>query len=152
MSDMSHDWSFESFPIETRKCACCGEPFQIASGMIYDDAGDDLAIYVANLADHSGDKRVILHIGLLGKDRKRMKRKKNFVTLTLWRYEGKVVTSVVTDPEDPLGRLMTREEALQSPFISLLFEIKDFILENDPYIRPFLDDDSTPEAPEEKQE
>jgi len=106
MSDMSHDWSFESFPIETSKCACCGESFQIASGMIYDDAGDDLAIYVANLADHSGEKRVILHIGLLGKDRKRMKRKK----------------------------------------------IDDFILENDPYIGPFLDDDCTPEAPEEKQE
>ena len=139
MSDQNHNWSLGTFPIQTRTCPCCEKQFQLATGMVYDEKGNDVAMYIANLPTHSGVKRVPLHIGLLVKDRKGKRPKKNFVSLVLWIHEGKVVTSVVTDPEDPLGHLMTQEEALKSPFLSLMFEVDDFILDNDPYIRPFLE-------------
>jgi hypothetical protein len=152
MTEISYNWSLETFPMKTRTCLCCGKPFQLVTGMVYDREGKDLAMYVANLTEHSRDKRVTLHLGLLAKDRKGKELEKNFVSLVLWVHEGKVATSVVTDPHDPLGRLMTREEALNSPFISLFFDIDDFILEKDPYIGPFLKGKPTPDASGETQE
>jgi hypothetical protein len=142
MSDQSHNWGLETLPIETRTCPCCEEQFQLTTGMVYDDKGKGLAMYIAFLTTHSGVRRVPLHIGLLVKDHKGKKLKEDFACRVLWVREGKVVTSVVTDPEDPLGRLMTRAEALKSPFLSLIFEVDDFILEKDPHIRPFLEGDT----------
>jgi hypothetical protein len=136
---LSSEWSIETFPIQERMCPCCKEASKFVTGMVYDENDDDLAMYGATLAEHVGDRQVALHLGLFVRDKEGKELKKDFVSLLLWNHEGEIVTSVVTDPHDPIGRVMTREEALASPFKSLIFEIDDFIVKNDPHIGPFLE-------------
>src|SRR5262249_15683685 len=138
---LTFNWSLETFPIQERTCRCCGEPGPFITGMVYDEEGDDLAMYAAKLMEHGGVRRAGLLIGLLVTDGQEWELEKEFVSLVLWKHEGEVVTSVVTEKDDPLGRVMTQEEALASPFISLVFEIDDFIVANDPHLRPFLEED-----------
>src|SRR5262245_13612287 len=144
MRDMSYNWRFLADPNTRASIERYG-----SDGKIYDDAGNDLAYYCASLATWKGQKRVSLYICLLAKNLKNKKRKKNTVLLDIWRQEGEVMTRDASDldvvcifPNHPLSR----EEALKSPPTPLFSEIKDFILENDPYILPFLDDDCTPET------
>jgi hypothetical protein len=73
------------------------------------------------------------------KNKNRVKPTDLLVTLVLRVDRGKVVTSAVTDSANPLGQAMTREQALASPLKPLIFEIADFIVDNDPHVRPFLE-------------
>jgi hypothetical protein len=118
--------------------------------MVYDEDGDDLAMYGANLSQHGGVRHVALHLGLFVSDKKGTEPKKDFVSLALRNQEGQIVTSVVTDPHPPIDRMMTREEALASPFKPLIFRIVDFIVANDPHIRPFLKESGEPQIQEDK--
>ena len=147
MSDASCNWSFETYPVETCTCPCCGEPYRTVTGTVHDEGGKDLAGYVAYLKTHSGVKLALLEIQLLATNRNGKKLKKNPVWLEFRMREGMVVTSVVTDPENFPGRGKTRQEALRSPFMSLVFEVADFVVRNDPHIGPFLEVDPARSAP-----
>src|SRR5262245_31665012 len=111
MSDASCNWSFETFPVETCTCPCCGEPFHTVTGRVQDEGGKVLARYVAYLKTHAGVKLALLQIRLLGKTRKGKKLRKDPVCLEFRVQEGEVATSVLTDPENFPGRVMTRQEA-----------------------------------------
>ena len=141
MNDRSSNWSFETLSLEKRVCPCCNDPFQISTGMIRDDQDADLAMWVANLTRSTRPRVVQLFV--MFKDKKRKKGRDRVVSLELRMHEGKVVTTVVTDKNNPLGRAMTREQVLASPLKSLIFEISDFIVEFDPYVSPFLEEETT---------
>src|SRR5262245_31750798 len=134
MSDASCNWSIETFPVETCTCPCCGEPFDTVTGIVHDERGKVVSRYVAYLKSHSGVQLALLQIRLLGKTRKGKKLKTNPVCLEFRVQEGEVVTSVLTDPENFPGRVMTRQEALRSPSMSRVFEVADFVVRNDPHI------------------
>jgi hypothetical protein len=153
VSDISSNWRLESSSGDRSK-STSGQ-LKSTGGNIFDDAGNHVAHYYATLSPLWKEKRVILYIGFLERDRKYKKRKKNDVVLELWRQEGEVMTRDVSDLDFVrilLNHPLSREEAPKIPPTPLFSKFKDFILENDPYIRPFLNVDSTPEAPEEKQE
>ena len=59
-------------------------------------------------------------------------------TMILLDMGNGIGTGVVTDPLDPTGRGLTKEEALASPYLSLIFKINDFLLTNDQRLLPFL--------------
>jgi hypothetical protein len=141
MSALTFNGSLDTFPIQARTCLCCGKRFPFSTGTVYGEEGGELALYAAELLEHGGVRRMGLLIGLLVTDQQGRELEKDFVSLVLWKHDGKVVTSVVTEDDDPVGRVMTKEEALASPFLSFVFEIDDFIVANDPYIAPFLEED-----------
>jgi hypothetical protein len=138
---LTFNGSLDTFPIQERTCLCCGKRFSFSTGMAYGEEGDALALYAAKLLEHGGVRRVGLLIGPLVPDQQGRELEKDFVSLVLWKHDGRIVTSVVTEEEDPDGRVMTKEEALASPFLPLVFEIDDFIVVNDPHIAPFLEED-----------
>jgi hypothetical protein len=137
MNKRSDNWSLEVAPLQSRTCPCCDTPFQLASGVIRDAKGADLALYVANLTPSMKPREVRLFVAF--KNKNRVKPRHLLVSLVLRMDRGKVVTSAVTDSANPLGQAMTREQALASPLKPLIFEIADFIVENDPHVRPFLE-------------
>jgi len=141
MSNIRSDWSYEILLFQNRVCPCCNDPFQLASGIIRDDQGMDFAFYVANMTPSTRPRTVQLFVRFHDKTRK--KGRDRVVSLVLRMHEGKVGSSVITDKNNPLGRAMTREEVLASPLKDLIFEIADFVDENDPYVRPFLEEEST---------
>ena len=151
MSDRSSNWRLESSSGD-RSTSASGQ-LKSTRGEIFDDAGNHVAHYHATLSSIWDEKRVILWIGYLEKDRKYKKLKKNDVLLELWRQEGKVMTRDASDQDFEcvlLNHPLSRKDAPKRPLISLVSKFKDFILENDSYIGPFLNVDSTPETPAEK--
>jgi hypothetical protein len=130
-------WSLEPGPIETRACACCTEQLQLATGAIRDEKGEAFAFYAAILADHAGPREVRLFVAF--KDTKRPEPGHVVVSLVLRRDQGNIVAAPVTDNNNPLGRALTRKQALTGRFRSLILEIGDFIGKNDPHVRPFLE-------------
>jgi hypothetical protein len=137
MSERSSHWSLEEAPLQYHTCACCGEAFQLATGAISDGEGADLALYLANLSLVKGHREVRLFLRFKAKNRG--KTADLVVSLVLGMDQGQVVTSVVTDEANPLGHAMSQKQALASPFRPLIFEIADFIVENDTHVRPYLD-------------
>jgi hypothetical protein len=142
MSELSYNWSFEVLPIQNRKCPCCDDRFQLASGIIRDDQDAELALYVANLTPATQPREAKL--SLMFKDKTRRKHRDRLASLRLRLENGDVATSVVTDKDNPLGHAMTREQVLGSPLKPLIFEIANFAIENDPHIRPFLEGEPAP--------
>lgn len=137
---MKVNWTIEDVAVDAMKCACCGWSHKVVSGFVRNDDGTDVAMYVAKLLDHQDMRRVELNIGLFPDLRVPVeKMKKQFAVLILWKHQGKVATSVISDPDDTEGVTMTREEVLASPRKGLIFEIDDFILHHDGHIQPFLD-------------
>jgi len=141
MNDSRSNWSYEIRPLQKRVCPCCNDPFQISTGIIRDDQDADLAMWVANLTPSTRPRSVQLFV--MFKDKRHKKGRDLVVSLVLRMHKGKVATSVVTDPNNPLGCAMTREQVLASPLKSLIFKISDFIVDNDPYVSPFLEEEST---------
>jgi hypothetical protein len=137
MSEASDNLGFQSFPIEECTCSCCEERYQLVTGKVYDDEGNDLATCRAQLIKHGGEKWVSLEIGLL-------------VPLAIRKQDGKIVTEVTTEKDDPLGRVMAGEEAPAGRLTDLILEVGDFILEADPHIGPFLEEDGGQERQEGK--
>jgi hypothetical protein len=141
MSESSANWSLQTWPFEERTCPCCGDPFALSSGAVYDEQGDEFALYMAKLMEHGGVREVHLLIKLVGTDKQERELEKEFVSLVLWKHGNGIETSVATEEGELLGHVMTEEEALASPFLPLVFEIDDFIVVNDPHIAPFLEED-----------
>jgi hypothetical protein len=138
MSKLSSNWSFEPFPIQNHTCPCCDERFQLAIGVIHDEHGEDFAMYIANLTPSTKPRTVTLFVRV--KNKKPKKPVEVVVSLLLRMHEGQIGTSVITDTNNPLGQAMTRKRALASPLRSLIFEIADFVVQNDPRIRLFLEE------------
>jgi hypothetical protein len=113
----------------------------LATGVIDDEEGANLALYMANLSPPEERREVPIFLTFKGK--KRGQPADLVVTLVLRMDRGRVVTSVVTDKANPLGHAMTRKQALASLFMPLIHEIADFIVENDPHVRPFLEEGRT---------
>jgi hypothetical protein len=137
MNKLSDNWSFEVAPLQSHTCPCCDVPFQLASGVIRDDKGADLALYVGNLTPSTKPREVRLFV--VFKNNKRARPTDLVVSLVLRMDQGRIVPSVVTDRANPLGQAMTREQALASPLKPLIFEMVDFIVENDPHVGLFLE-------------
>ena len=138
MADQNRNWTLDETSLEDHKCRCCGEPCKMATGMVNGEDGENVAMYVASLLEHDGVRRVSMYIGLFVDAQDISDMKKHAASLVLWEQDGQIMTSVVTDVDNPSGLTMTREEVLASPFKSLIFEINDFVLDDDPHLGPFL--------------
>jgi hypothetical protein len=143
MSERSDNWSLEEAPLQHHTCRRCDQVFGLAGGVIHDEDGATLAQYEADLSPVEGVRQVLIFMRFKGK--RGRKPADLVVTLALRMGGGRVVTSVVTDMANPLGRAMTRKQALASPFLPLVYEIADFIVENDPHVRPYLEEGRTTE-------
>src|SRR5262249_8258250 len=97
MSDISFNWHLESSS-DDQSTSASGR-IKNARGDIFDDAGNHVAHYHATLSSIWDEKRVILWIGYLEKDRNYKKWKKNDVLLELWRQEGEVMTRDASDQD-----------------------------------------------------
>jgi hypothetical protein len=139
----SINWRHAPQPLQNHTCACCGESVQFTTGLIYDEHGEELALYGATLTPTSPCV-VDLFVMFKAKAKKGGKGRDYVVSLTLRTKQGKVVTPVITDRVNPLGRPMTRQQVLASPFKTLIFQIADFIVEKDSHVRPFLEGTERP--------
>jgi hypothetical protein len=143
MSALSKIWSNETAPKKTHICQCCNKPTQIAGGIIRDQQKKDVAMYVEYMCPTTKPRKVFLFLHV-----RRDNHRDHIVSLVLQRLGGNIVTTVFTDTHNPLGQSMSREEVLASPLKPFIFEIVDWIVENDPHVGPFLDDDSTGDVAE----
>jgi hypothetical protein len=141
MSDRSKKKCFKPWPVEKGACAHCGEPFQIAAGAFHDDRGHLRVLYIAPLAPpgHPREARMFLVFD----DQKRGKRRLHLVTVLLSLKKGDVVAAVVTDTLNPLGHAMTREQVLARGLEPLALETAEFVLDNDPLLRPYFEKATT---------
>src|SRR5262245_33172721 len=101
----------------------------------------DFAFYVANMTPSKRPRTVQPFVRFHDKTRK--KGRDRVVSLVRRMHEVKAGSSVITDKYNLLGLTMTAEEVLASPLKDLIFEIADFVDKNDPYVRPFLEEEST---------
>jgi hypothetical protein len=95
-------------------------------------------MYVAELPPPGTANAVSLFVKLHNKEQ--AKPEDLVVSLFLWSQQGVVAVSVDSDRDNPLGRALTREEVNSSPLRALVFEISEFVGQNDPHVRPILDD------------
>jgi hypothetical protein len=137
MNERSYDWSLEAAPLDKHTCPCCAERFQQVSGVIHDEKDGDVAQNVAYLAPSVQPRVVKLFLRFM--NCRRVKGRAPLVSLILLMDQGAVATLVTTYKRNPLGRAMTREQAHASALRPLIFEVADFIVENDRRVRRFLE-------------
>lgn len=134
----SSRWSHTLEYSQIRKCPCCDDSFQICVGSVHDENRELLACYMAKLTHHDDEPVVELYL-MLGEwfDGTALEGRK--VTLLLWTSPGgEIVSSINGNKAFPVDEQVLRSELLASPLRSLIFEIDDFIKDENPYIRPHL--------------
>ena len=145
MKDFTKPIRYERLGKKRETCSCCGKPLKFIAGMVYDQEDNPLASFLAILQEDApplGEKAdtrgVTLRIGLELKDDEGKSVEGRTFCLILRNMDGAVITSVITETSDSEGQAFSREDALKSPFLPLIYAIDDFIVANEPDIKPSL--------------
>jgi len=131
-------WRLETLPSERRRCADCGKFNDVMFGAVLQGDGVPFAMFQWFKGEHGGRRDIFINMVLLLKDDNGQELQKSAVGLRLWEDNDGAVATTVEDNPLPNGRGMTQTEALASPRLPLIFDIDDFIVDNDPRIKSFL--------------
>ena len=144
MQSIISNLNYKSEPIQAHRCDC-KKRFWTFFAEVFDEDGDDVAMCFCKLS-HLGENRVAQLAILLSDDESDEDVMPAF-TLALWMNGDNVATAVI-DSDVEVGTVLppplTRDEALASPLLPLIFEIDDFILNSDKNIRRYLSGEWSP--------
>jgi hypothetical protein len=129
----------------TSSCPHCGADYQISRGSVYRD-GVGVSIYLTALHQCQSGKAV--HAGIAVQEGKEGFDTTSAAALRVVETNEGHGARVVDWNESPwknesyLGKLLTREEVLNSPFKDRFFHILDHILAENPTVKTYLYSDS----------
>lgn len=120
----------------TTTCDICGDPLHAHIGIVLDEKDDLVASYMAILSHgHEGERAVRLFL-MLG-DHSALEGRK--IPLQLQNAgDGEVRPCFLDTNAFPVDEMVPVDELVTSPLYSLIFEIVDFITNENLHIRPHL--------------
>lgn len=125
----------------SQNCEHCGELFEISRGSVYENA-QGFSIYLA--AMHQCGRGTLVHLAIAVKEGCKDFQETCAVAIqispTESEFEMTVVDSIYTpwQNESYLGRMLNREEAVNSSFIDTFFQIADHIVIDNPEVNRYL--------------
>jgi hypothetical protein len=129
------------YQMVSQTCDCCGKRFNVSRGSLYED-GDGIGIYLAAMHSCHSEKTVRLAITL--REEYMMLPEVCCVAMDVWPTETKLQMLVTDAKESPwgnesyLGRMMDREESLNSPLTETFFHLADHVVVENPAIAAYL--------------
>ncbi len=132
--------------VKTQICADCGKESQSVRGFVYDD-GDAYSVYLAVIYTGHKDKLVALAVGIGDWDEGAGPESRRSVTIFIRRSPTEFQMSLQDAEISPwksaanwLGRMLSRQEALESPLRDAFFHVADHVVANDSRVRSYLNE------------
>lgn len=127
--------------IVQKACDHCKQVFTVSRGSVYED-GEPIAIYLAAL--HACYSSKAVHLVIAMRRGYRELTENTAVALRVRPAETEFQTIIMEPNQSPwqsetyLGKILTREQALASPLIELVFHIADYIVMEIPEVNEYL--------------
>jgi len=129
------------YQVVDQTCNHCHATFQVTRGSVYNDS-KGFGLYLAALhACHSGR---VAHLVVAVREGYQTFRETCSVAMQIAATETAFQMSVVNAEDSPwvsesyLGRIMDREDALESPLIQIFFQVADRVVDDNPKIREYF--------------
>jgi hypothetical protein len=125
----------------SQNCEHCGEMFKISRGSVYENA-KGFSIYLA--AMHQCSEGKLVHLAIAVKESYKDFQETCAVAMKIYPTESEFEMTVVDSIDSPwqkesyLGRMLNREEAINSSLIDTFFQIADHIVVDNPELNWYL--------------
>ena len=127
--------------VSSQTCEHCHREFEVSRGAAYDN-GKGFSIYLAGM--HKCGSGSLVHLAIAIREGYKMSHETSAIALQVWATASDFEMQVVDARNSPwrdqsyLGRMMDREEALNSPQKELFFHIADHIVADNPKVQEYL--------------
>lgn len=128
-------------------CECCGGTTSRLTRFVYEDE-DAFAVYYAVFSDRHRDNGVVGIVSLGGWSEDEIPPSRVAFAFRLWEGEDNFNVTITDAGESEwsdvgiLGRMLSRDEALEHPWLKDVFHITDHMTGDDPEITRFFESES----------
>ena len=129
------------YQVVSRTCDHCHEKFDVSRGAVYDD-GEGFSLYLAGMHKCYYGRLVHLAIAIRGGYKEFQETCAVAVQVAAAEVDFEMFVVDAKDSpwrgEEYLGRMLDREEALESPLIGTFFHTADHIVADNPKVHEYL--------------
>lgn len=128
---------------ESSICHCCGRESYIGHGFIFKD-GDAYAVYYAGWVPSHSEKKVSFAIAIGEWDDSSTVEDRTCFGLEAYEEKEEILFKIIEPADSPwnttelLGKMISRDDALNNPLIKEVFDIVEHIIRNHDSIKKYL--------------